>query len=307
MISFLALGLALVLEQLRPLAVKPLSRLLTTIVRYMTGLMATLAPRRVWLGWSAVVAVPVVVVLIGATLSAGVGTLARVLFDAAVLYLALGLGAGSAAFSDIHLALSTGNNERARQLLQAWTGVDCARASSSEVARVAIEQALVHSYRTGFGVVFWFVMLGPVGAVAYCMARRLVDDRPDGEGADAKVLHEFSLRALALIDWLPVRLTAVFFSVIGNFEDAIYCWRSQSMLWSDKASGILIASGAGALGVRLGLPIHASDGVVNRPEMGTGHKADTDHMQGAAQLVWRVLLLWLLLLALFGLTGLVGR
>lgn len=305
--TFVVLVLALVLEQLRPMAVKPVSRFVGPIVTAVTRLLGVDEPRKAGFAWLAIVAAPVVLVLIGSVVCGWVGQIAVVLFDTAILYLVLGLRAGSAAFSDIHLALSTGKNERARSLLRAWTGIDCAKASSSEVARVAIEHVLVHSHRAGFGVVFWFVVLGPVGALAYRMALTLAHGRHTVESLGANQLGDFAARAFELIDWLPVRLTALFFSVIGNFEDAIYCWRSQSMLWPDKASGILIASGAGALGVRLGLPIHASDGVVNRPEMGTGHKADTDHMQSAAQLVWRVLLLWLLLLALFGLAGLVGR
>ena len=39
---------------------------------------------------------------------------------------------------------------------------------------------------------------------------------------------------------------------MGNFEDAIYCWRSQAVLWPEGRQ-LLIASGGGALGVRLGI------------------------------------------------------
>nr|MBL8456036.1 CobD/CbiB family protein [Zoogloeaceae bacterium] len=301
--TFLAVFLALVLEQLRPLVAKPTLRLPALIGACATRWRTIGEPRMVWLAWFGVVLASVALVCVGSAAFAWVGPVGTVLFDAVVVYLLLGLRAGGVAFSDIHLALGTGDNERARELLRAWTGLDCARASSSEVARVAIEHSLVLAHRKGFGLVFWFVFLGPVGAVAYRVAGSLAHTQTAGAGA----FRDFSQRAFALIDWLPVRLTGLFFSVIGNFEDAIYCWRSQSMLWPDKASGILIASGAGALGVRLGLPIHTSDGVVSRPEMGSGHKADTDHMQGAAELVWRVLLLWLLLIALFGLAGLVGR
>ncbi len=63
-------------------------------------------------------------------------------------------------------------------------------------------------------------------------------------------------RASEAIEWLPVRITATVFSMMGNFEDAIYCWRSQAVLWPERWSAILIASGGGALGVRLGMPVH---------------------------------------------------
>ena len=102
------------------------------------------------------------------------------------------------------------------------------------------------------------------------------------------------------------RLRAVF-SVVGNFEDAVYCWRSQAVLWPERSSAILIASGGGALGVRLGMPVHESGGIVDRPEMGLGSEAGVDHMQSTAGLVWRALLVCLFLLALLAAAGWVGR
>ena len=41
---------------------------------------------------------------------------------------------------------------------------------------------------------------------------------------------------------------------LGDFEDALYCWRTQAGQWPDRNAGIVLASGDGALGVRLGLP-----------------------------------------------------
>jgi hypothetical protein len=69
----------------------------------------------------------------------------------------------------------------------------------------------------------------------------------------------FSRQAFDLIDWLPVRVTAASFAVVGDFEDAVHCWRTQAVRWPEAGSGILLASGAGALGVRLGMPVHERD------------------------------------------------
>jgi pantoate kinase len=66
------------------------------------------------------------------------------------------------------------------------------------------------------------------------------------------------------------------------------------------------ASGAGALGVRLGMPVVEAGEIADRAEMGTGDEADVDFMQSAVGLVWRALLLWLLLLLLLGFASLVG-
>jgi adenosylcobinamide-phosphate synthase len=70
--------------------------------------------------------------------------------------------------------------------------------------------------------------------------------------------------------------------------------------------GIILASGAGALGVRLGMPVVESGEVADRAELGTGDEADVDFMQSAVGLVWRAIVLWVVLLLLLGLASLVG-
>jgi cobalamin biosynthesis protein CobD/CbiB len=99
------------------------------------------------------------------------------------------------------------------------------------------------------------------------------------------------------LDWIPVRLTAATFAVVGDFEDAIYCWRTQSGQWPRLNDGILLASGAGALGVIIGGAITGPTGEPEfRPEMGIGEPADSDVLPSAAGLVWRALLVWLAVL-----------
>jgi hypothetical protein len=55
----------------------------------------------------------------------------------------------------------------------------------------------------------------------------------------------------ATLNWLPVRITAAIFAVVGNFEDAVNCWRTQADDWPDKTTAYLLSSGAGAIGVQL--------------------------------------------------------
>ena len=99
-----------------------------------------------------------------------------------------------------------------------------------------------------------------------------------------------------MIDWLPLRVTAAAFAVVGDFEDAVHCWRTQAVRWPEAGSGILLASGAGALGVRLGMPVHddSDRASCDRPELGLGEDADPDFMQSTIGLVWRSLVLGLL-------------
>ncbi len=105
-------------------------------------------------------------------------------------------------------------------------------------------------------------------------------------------------------------MTAFAFAVVGDFEDAVYCWRTQAGRWADRSSGILLSSGAGALGVRLGQPIvdpvQADEGGDGSPLLGVGEEADPDFMQSTIGLVWRTLVLILLILVLVAVAGWMG-
>ena len=105
-----------------------------------------------------------------------------------------------------------------------------------------------------------------------------------------------------------MRLTALGFAIVGDFEDAAYCWRMQAKTWpateGGEATGIMLASGAGALGVHLGGPIAAAWRRADlRPELGMGDAATPEVLPSAVGLVWRALVLWLVLILLITLAN----
>ena len=111
----------------------------------------------------------------------------------------------------------------------------------------------------------------------------------------------FARRTFYYLDWLPVRLVAMTFAIVGNFEDTTYCWRTQAARWAEaegpivghpSGAGVLLASGAGALGVRLGMPVSQGGLPLDRPELGIGDEADADFMQSTIGLVWRSVVFW---------------
>ena len=80
----------------------------------------------------------------------------------------------------------------------------------------------------------------------------------------------------------------------GNFEDALYAWRSQAAAWVRPEEGVVLASGAGALGVRLGEPIPVGASFAERPALGTGEPAREDALASLEGLLWRALVLWMI-------------
>ena len=232
-------------------------------------------------------------------------------FSVLVLYLTMGFRQFSHYYTAIHKALRDNELDKARDLLSAWSGKSCLELSSEEVARFTIEHALLASHRNVFGVVFWFVVfmmlgLGPIGAILYRLALFLNARWCDRDDAELGDFGLFARQAYHIMEWLPLRLTASTFAVVGNFEDTAYCWRNQAATWPDPEAGILLASGAGAIGVKLGQTIVLDQQPVFRPEIGSGDAADADYMQSAIGLVWRALVFQLILLLLLTVANLLG-
>ncbi len=223
-------------------------------------------------------------------------------FDVLVLYLTMGFRRVSHYFTDIHWALKSGELDRARAILGKWRGANCERLSAEEVVRLTIEEALVASYQHVFAVVFWFVLLpGPGGAVLYRLSSFLYRRWSASGNDELAAFGSFAGDVYRLIDWAPARLTGIAFAVVGDFEDAAYCWRTQARKWADPALGVVLASGAGAMGVRLGMPFLSELSPVDRPELGLGDEADVAFLDSTVGLVWRALVVMLFVLLLLAL------
>jgi cobalamin biosynthesis protein CobD/CbiB len=238
-------------------------------------------------------------------------------WNVAVLYLLMGFRRFSHLYTNVEAALKANDLNAARRGLTAWRGVPTGELSSGEIAKLAIERGLVDSYRQVFATLFWFTILpGPAGAVLYRAAALLAEEwKADPKGTDTTpigqsraVLGAPARGLLWLLDWVPARLTALSFAIVGDFEDAIYCWRTQARTWAAEAGGehvgIVLASGAGALGVLLGGPVPVVGGEPEeRPEIGLGDLPEADLLPSAVGLIWRALVLWLVLMVLLTLAN----
>ncbi|MDB5812320.1 MAG: Cobalamin biosynthesis protein CobD [Betaproteobacteria bacterium] len=297
--TFLSLIGALLLEQWRPLRTG--NRLYVGFARYVNRIGQNFNAgqyRDGVISWLLAVLPVALLTLLIYFLSRQVNGLLALAWNIAVLYVALGFRQFSHFYNDVTLALRAGDLARAREILTLWRGESARDLTPSEIARVAIELGLIRSHRHVFGVMAWFVVLGPVGAILYRLSALLADRWGGAQSAAADSFGVFARRAFAIIDWLPVRLTAFSFAMTGDFTGAIECWREQAAAWHSRSQGILLASAAGALGVRLGGVLHENGNIVYRPQLGDGDEADVDYMDAAVGLTWRALVLWLFLILL---------
>lgn len=147
-----------------------------------------------------------------------------------------------------------------------------------------IEKALEQFY----GVLFWFLVLGPAGAVVFRLA---VVTRDEGRG-EGYGHAEAAERLLGILEWVPARLLALSFALGGAMDEALGGWRTGATTgqgFSVETRARLLNAARGALRIAW-----------NRP---TG-----DELQLAAmrRLLRRSLAIWLAVVALLTLGGWLG-
>lgn len=309
--TFLSILFALLLEQLKPLrADNPTYAAFKQLAARMEASFNAGQESHGRLAWIVTMLLLLVPTLLIYWLCSKIGPFAELAWNILIVYLTLGFRHYSHYFTSIQLALNGGDETTARSLLAEWTKQDTTGMSINDISRVAVENALVTTHRHVFGVFFWFAMpFGPAGAILYRVAEYLARAWNEPEHLKNEPFGRFAAKAFYWIDWLPARLTAIAFAVVGNFEDAIYAWRNFAHRWQDEAIGIILSAGGGAMGLRLGTARENAANVVladattidaasAEPESPPGEEATVRALQSTVGLVWRALLLWMLLLLL---------
>jgi adenosylcobinamide-phosphate synthase len=226
------------------------------------------------------------------------------IWNVTIAYLFFGFRQFSHSFTAVHEAIQNHDLPAARLALAEWYGpeLDASNLSETEVISLALERAIVGSHHHVFGVLFWFMMpMGPAGVVLY----RLADTASQrwSERGDFN-LSEAARHFFYVLDWIPSRITAMGFAIVGNFEGAVYGWRYLTGKWADSLSAVILAAGSGALGVRLGEPLSEpdSDEALRMAEAGepivyeVGLEPTERTMRSAIGLVWRLIIAWMALL-----------
>ena len=300
--SILAIMAALVLEQWRPLDHgRTVHAWLSAWAGWLEQAFNGGERRHGMIAWLVAVLPPFAAAILIHQLLASAHFLLALAFNVAVLYFTLGFRQFSHHFTEIQLAVKSGDGEGARQLLEEWRGASGVTRTREEVIRLAIEEALVAAHRHVFGVLLWYLLLpGPSGAILYRLAAYLAS-----RWRDHGAFGRFAGKAFHLLEWPAVRLTAAAFAVVGDFEDAVYCWRTQARNWLDPDAGVVLAAGAGAMGVRLGMPVQEVEGMQPRPELGVGDPAEGPFLDSTVGLLWRAVVVWVFALIVISVAHLV--
>lgn len=168
-----------------------------------------------------------------------------------------------------------------------------------------VAAVFVNAKRRWFGVLFWFLLLGPSGAMLYRLTVLAADDAmatqlPAGTRAGARWLA-------GLLDWPVAQLMTLALALVGNFDSVVGAWK-------DRGGGSFrldadFLSAAARASVKSELADEAMDYVeegVDDSGALVQQMGELPELRDAMSLAWRVLLVWLAVLALFVLAGFVA-
>jgi adenosylcobinamide-phosphate synthase len=219
---------------------------------------------------------------------------------AALLYFSLGLRSLRDHVMPIGQALLNGDLVHARELTARIVSRDTAEAGAADLAKAAAESALENGNDAVFGTLFWFIVAGGPGALLF----RLANTLDAMWGYRTPRFQRFGCAAARIDDalnWLPARLTALSYALLGNTRQALSCWKAQAPQWSSPNAGPVMAAGAGALGIALGGAAVYNGVVEDRPPLGTGRPAGAADIGRAWRLVAGTAALWMAILGTAGL------
>lgn len=210
-----------------------------------------------WFGGSygvlaAIVPGAVIVALIQIALASGEGFIAwivKLAFAVAVLIVSIGVRGLEYELEEYRRALERNDREAAymhvRELLR-----EGPPANADEMNRKLLEVMLIRNNERLLAILFWFAVLGPVGAVIYRSTCQLKGIRHSG-GVLSDDFLEAVLRLHAILDWIPSRITAICYAIIGSFVESVQQWRTGMREWGGDLyianRIILLNSGLGAL------------------------------------------------------------
>jgi AmpE protein len=128
--------------------------------------------------------------------------------------------------NDIDAVLKAPDSERRRAAAQRLNdGVSEAPVPFNASALVEASFSAALSRR--FGVLFWFALLGPVGALGYRLVQLLA--RSPGFAAAAGDMRPTFERTALILDWAPAHVLVWTLALVSDFDATVRAWREYHL------------------------------------------------------------------------------
>ncbi len=152
-----------------------------------------------------------------------------------------------------------------------------------------ISSIMLRAHEYLFAVIFWFLLLGAVGALLYCLVGNLAQRHENTQGGYAGAVSDLH----NILMWPSSRMLALGFALGGSLVSALESWRSVSGHTLVVSKDVITLSGFGALHYH--------------PEGEKKTEQDTEEFAGRLRetmaLINRTLIVWLIVLGLMTIAG----
>ena len=197
-------------------------------------------------------------------------------------------------------ALESEDQEQIQHATKAIVEGDVPDDERERIDRVE-EAVCIQANNRLFAIVFWFVVLGPLAAWTYRVTdlirrRAVFTAARDEEGAgNAERIRDAAVMIHGWFAWIPARLTAVGYATAGNFDEAFAALRAPSAerdaSTSEHSEHLLARVGLAALSIQ------------DKPDE-TATERGIRGATAAKRLVFRLLLIWAVIISAMTLYGL---
>lgn len=213
---FIAILICILLK--RCFYIAPTKRCYSWFDKYVQLLHKYLSRTFIWQSWKGIICIliPVLIVvcLLQYLITNWLFGLIHLIYASAMLFYSLGPRILHQQIQQYHIELEDGNVAVAEQLAKLILE-DNVPENTSATNRAIIETILVKSNQELFAVLFWFAIMGPIGAIVYRFIVMIKDLSTEDEQYQNLILYSEKIQNV--LDWLPARLTALSYALLGDF------------------------------------------------------------------------------------------
>ena len=211
------------------------------------------------------------------------------IFAVAVLIFCLGPGDLNQDVEKVVEAFEHEDYESANLHASKLAGVELAE-EPLQLLQTVKETILLQANTRMLGVFFWFIVLGPVGAVLFrasCLLKEANQSESDDFALASRDFYDIMI-------WVPARICVLSYAIAGNFVDTMSYWNGLSDLWKRESEELIVVSGVGSL---------RYESRIDRRGHETEDEPDVSGIHHALSLVKRAVIVWVVFLALLTVTG----
>lgn len=193
---------------------------------------------------------------------------------------------------DVDAIVDAPDAERKRDAAASLLPADAVPDGRGLDGHALIDGVFTGAMRRWFGPLLWFLLLGPAGALLYRIGALLGSDPAHADAPTAQ--REAARWLLAVLEWPVAQLMTLALALAANFDAVFGAWRD----W--HAGGVRLDTGFLGAAARASVDIEIAD---DDTDVSDGNAMAATpallELRDAMSLIWRMLLLWLAVLALF--------